>query len=253
MATSIKTDAARGIAATIAPPPSTDIYRRAFDILAGAVLAVITLPIVLVAALGSAITLRAWPFFCHERVGKDGAPFRCVKVRTLPTTVPSYINKHELADHATPAFCRFLRRQHLDELPQLYLVIIGRMSLVGPRPEMAHLHDGMHADFASLRTSVRPGCTGLWQVSKACTELIDVTPGYDRFYVENRSVRLDLWILLQTAIFMVGLGGTISLSNVPAWARRRTPTNVIDLRPVIDLRDNSTADASLQHSLTASR
>lgn len=236
-----------------------DTYRRAVDIGVSLLLAAITLPIVLVAALGSAITLRAWPFFAQDRVGKDGELFRFVKVRTLPVSVPAYIDKHELAAHAIPTFCRILRTLHLDELPQLYLVLAGRMSLVGPRPEMACLHERMPADFAADRTAVRPGCTGLWQVSESCTELIGAAPQFDRFYLAHRSLRLDLWIIYRTALKMTGLAGCVTLDHVPEWivpgARRiavaatRLPEQlVIDLDPpavVIDLRDERAAFASV--------
>src|SRR3546814_13286277 len=92
------------------------------------------------------------------------------------------------------------------------------MSLVGPRPEMAYLHDRMASQFSSLRTSVRPGCTGLWQVSEACTDLISAAPEYDQAYLAGRSLRLDVWILAQTTRKMLGLGRATTLDTPPAWA-----------------------------------
>ena len=157
--------------------------KRVFDLAVAIILLVITLPVLVLSALGSAISLRAWPFFTQERVGHSGERFRFLKVRTLPAVVPRYVDKHQLDLARVPAFCRLLRRLHLDELPQLFLVIRGRMSLVGPRPEMAHLHDGLPEDFQRLRTSVRPGCTGLWQISDSCTDLIGMSPEYDRYYL----------------------------------------------------------------------
>jgi lipopolysaccharide/colanic/teichoic acid biosynthesis glycosyltransferase len=194
-----------------------DGYRRAFDLVASLLLILLTLPVGVVMALGSAASLRAWPLFTQQRVGRDGQAFGFVKIRTLPPSVPCYLDKHRLDEHDVPAFCRFLRRSHLDELPQLLLVLIGRMSLVGPRPEMAWLHEEMPSDFASARTSVRPGCTGLWQVSDACSELIGAAPEYDRFYLQNRSVRLDLWVVARTALKMAGLGRLITLERIPTW------------------------------------
>lgn len=252
MATSIETRAARGHALVIAPRERIDSYRRMFDILVSAILAIVTIPIVLLAALGGAIALRAWPFFSQERIGKDGELFRFLKVRTLPTTVPRYTDKHDLANYEIPAFCRFLRRRHLDELPQLYLVLAGRMSLVGPRPEMAFLHERMEPGFAVLRTSVRPGCTGLWQLGESCTELITTAPEYDRFYIDNQGLRLDLWILLRSAMNMVGLGRCVTLADVPRWAQQPRPTEVTNLRGVIGLRD-SASEPSVQLPAAASR
>jgi lipopolysaccharide/colanic/teichoic acid biosynthesis glycosyltransferase len=169
------------------------------------------------ATIGSAVSLRAWPFFTQDRVGRNGQSFRLVKVRTLPVDTPGYIDKHQLDESRIPTFCRLLRRLHLDELPQLFLVLSGKMSLVGPRPEMAHLHERMYAEFADLRTSVRPGCTGLWQVSDACTDLIGQSPEYDCYYLAQRTLRLDVWVLSRTALKMAGLGGTVTLEDVPRW------------------------------------
>ncbi len=224
-----------------------DVYRRAFDILASALLLLVALPIILLAAVGSAISLRTWPFFSQGRVGRDGERFLFLTVRTLRADVPGYIDKHQLDQSLIPPFCRLLRRLHLDELPQLLLVLQGRMSLVGPRPEMGYLHNRMPRAFAELRTSVRPGCTGLWQVSVASTELLNESPEYDRFYLAHRSLRLDLWILWRTAINMLGIGHCITLDDVPEWAQRSSEA-VVHALP-----DPAAADAALSLPATAAR
>lgn len=213
-----------------------DVYRRAFDFIASAVLLLVALPVIAIAALGSALSLRATPFFVQHRVGRDGEQFRLVKVRTLPVGTPTYIDKHQIDTSRVPGFCRLLRRLHLDELPQLALVLAGRMSLVGPRPEMSYLHLDLPHDFAGLRTSVRPGCTGLWQISEACTDLIGYSPEYDRYYLAHRSLRLDVWVLLRTAAKMLGLARPITLRDVPAWVTPRPdPVEVLVLdAPVQD-------------------
>lgn len=192
--------------------------KRAADILIASVLLVVTLPVVLVSAIGSAIVLRAWPFFVQRRVGWDGRTFRFVKIRTLPTSTPAYLLKNDLELAEVPRFARALRRLHLDELPQLFLVLTGRLSLVGPRPEMTAFHERLDPTFARERTSVRPGCTGLWQIGLGCTGLLGEAPEYDRYYLRNQSLRLDLWILTRTALLMLGLSGLIGLEDVPAWA-----------------------------------
>lgn len=222
-----------------------DLYRRTFDLVVSLVLAVLTLPVLLLVVAGSAIALRTWPFFTQQRVGRDGELFTFVKVRTLPATVPAYLDKHALAEHSTPRFCELLRRLHLDELPQVYLVLVGRMSLVGPRPEMATLHEQMSPAFAAQRTAVRPGCTGLWQVSVACTELIGDTPEYDRFYLAHRSLRLDLWVLARTALQMVGLSDVVTFDDVPAWAL--TERGELD-RDLLDLTAEPSGEAQLATS-----
>jgi lipopolysaccharide/colanic/teichoic acid biosynthesis glycosyltransferase len=209
-----------------------DLYRRAFDLAASLVLVALTLPVLVLVTLTSAAALRAWPLFVQDRIGRGGKPFRFVKVRTLPVEVPVYVDKHALASYEVPAVCQVLRKLHLDELPQLALVLLGRMSLVGPRPEMAHLHEGMGA-FGAERTAVRPGCTGLWQVSESCTGLIGAAPEYDRFYLHHRSLRLDLWILFRTALKMTGIAEGVTIDGIPGWVvpagADGDPTRVIDL------------------------
>lgn len=204
-----------------------DVYRRAFDIVVSAALVLLTLPIVLIAVVGSAVELRAWPLFSQGRIGRDGERFLFLKVRTLRRDVPGYIDKRQLDPARIPPFCRLLRRLHLDELPQLLLVLLGKMSLVGPRPEMGYLHRRMPATFAKERTSVRPGCTGLWQISEASTELIHEFPHYDSFYLAHRTLRLDLWVLYRTALKMVGIGRCITLDDVPEWTLRGDAAEVL--------------------------
>jgi lipopolysaccharide/colanic/teichoic acid biosynthesis glycosyltransferase len=178
-------------------------------------LALIAIPLVIVLAMGSAIAFRAWPIFVHHRTGRFGQPFRFPKIRSLPTTAPRAADKYViLLGVQTNAFGRFLRRTHLDELPQLFLVPFGRLSLVGPRPEMPELADKYPTSFAVARTRIRPGCTGLWQISNASSGLIPENPQFDESYAANVSLRLDLWVLARS--FRVLLGAPkIDLDVVP--------------------------------------
>jgi lipopolysaccharide/colanic/teichoic acid biosynthesis glycosyltransferase len=192
--------------------------KRALDLVLASILLLVTLPIMVVAAVGSALVLRTSPFFVQRRTGLDGRPFRFLKIRTLPKSTPAYLLKDELCTDQLPAFCRGLRRLHFDELPQLLLVLAGKMSLVGPRPEMVEFHDRLDPDFAAARTSVLPGCTGLWQIGAGCTGLIGDAPEYDRFYLRHQGIRLDLWILGQTTRMMLGNGRLVHLNDIPSWA-----------------------------------
>lgn len=222
--------------------------KRVVDVVVSALLLVVTVPVVLVLAALSAVALRAWPFFVQERVGRHGRIFRFIKIRTLPPTCSSYAPKTELDTVGIPRSMRLLRATHLDELPQFWLVLTGKMSLVGPRPEMAVLHDLLASDAAAERLSVRPGITGLWQISAHCDGLICDRLEYDRLYVRFGNVRFDAWIMLKTAEKML-LGRRIHLFHVPhrvigienvAPAGRLaadTPSVVVDLteRPTITL------------------
>jgi lipopolysaccharide/colanic/teichoic acid biosynthesis glycosyltransferase len=203
--------------------------KRALDLVVGLPLALVSLPVVGVAALVSLVALRANPFFVHERVGHGGCSFRIVKVRTLPTTTGAYVDKFALEATPVPRATLLLRQLHLDELPQLWLVVRGSMSLVGPRPEMRVLHDDFDPFFAELRCRIRPGLTGLWQISPHCVGLIGQRPEYDRIYVEMRSWRLDAWIAFRTVLKILGRG-TVHLYEVPEWAFPRSSPRFRNLR-----------------------
>ena len=188
--------------------------KRTTDLVLGTMLAVLVLPTVLALAIGVAISLRTNPFFVQQRVGRGGRRIPIVKLRTLPTTAPRYASKYDLDEVHTPRFTRALRRLHLDELPQLFLVPLGYLSLVGPRPEMAFMHADADPQFAAERTQVRPGCTGLWQISEAADGLIWEAPEYDRFYLRRASAGLDVWILWRTALLVTGFGRRLSLASL---------------------------------------
>ena len=191
--------------------------KRIGELVGGAVLIVLTSPLILVGVIVSLVAYRTWPFFVQDRVGLHGRTFRLVKIRTLAPTTPPSLGKHSLEPHRPGAACRFLRAHHLDELPQLISVVGGSMSLVGPRPEMPALQVEFPPDFAGLRTETRPGLTGLWQISVALPGLISEAPGYDRHYVLHCTTRLDAWILGRTARQLVGRQPIESLAEIPRW------------------------------------
>jgi lipopolysaccharide/colanic/teichoic acid biosynthesis glycosyltransferase len=177
---------------------ATNVAKRSVDLVVAAVLLVLTLPVIIGAMLLTVVSLRTWPLFTQTRIGRNGKPFRMVKLRTLPSNFPRYAVKHELSGLRLPWISRTLRKLHLDELPQLALVVLGKMSLVGPRPEMPHLYPAFDPEFAVKRTTVRPGCTGLWQISDQCDGMIYEHPEFDDYYVSHRSLRFDLWIIARS-------------------------------------------------------
>ena len=194
------------------------MIKRLMDAVVAGTLLALCLPVLVVLLIGSAVSLRAFPIFTQTRIGLDGKPFRFLKVRTLFPSTPAYTDKYALASVPIPRFCQIVRRLHLDELPQLLLVITGRMSLVGPRPEMPSFHDAMSTDFARTRTSIRPGCTGLWQISQAKERLIAEHPEFDEYYVTHRSLRLDLWIMYRTLRQMLPTpSSAIEFADLPTW------------------------------------
>jgi len=191
--------------------------KRAFDLAAGVALSIVTAPIIALLAVGSAVSFRAWPLFVQERLGQDGRPFCFIKLRTLPTGTPADADKYTVAATTTTRWGRYLRASHLDELPQCWLVVTGRMSLVGPRPEMPALAARFDAAFMGERLAVRPGITGPWQVSTASSGLIGEAPEFDRLYLAHAGLRLDAWVLLRTAVVLVSRR-PLPLERFPGWA-----------------------------------
>ena len=138
-------------------------------------------------------------------------PTRYIEI-SLPTSAPPSASKYDLGAIAVPRFAQFLRKTHLDELPQLFLVPLGYLSLVGPRPEMPSLHHQADPAFAAERVQVRPGCTGLWQISSGVNGLIWESPQFDRFYLRNQSLALDLWVMGRTVLGFLGLAKPIQIA-----------------------------------------
>jgi lipopolysaccharide/colanic/teichoic acid biosynthesis glycosyltransferase len=197
--------------------------KRLIDVVLGAALALVTAPVVLALCVGSAISYRAWPLFTQPRLGRNGAPFTFVKIRSLPPTTPVDVDKYELEGVANTRFGRLARKRHLDELPQLWLVVTGKMSLVGPRPEMPGLSATFDPEFVEERLTVRPGCTGLWQVSTASAGLIGEATEFDLHYVRNWTLRLDLWLLMMTLRETLGGSAVKDVGQVPLWTGAGLP------------------------------
>lgn len=172
--------------------------KRVVDFSVGLALAIATLPIVVVCAVVSAVRFGAWPFFVQMREGKDGVPFRFVKIRSMSKSAPKYADREQLREVEIGRWGNFIRNRHFDELPQFWQVVFGSMSLVGPRPMILSICERMDEDFRLVRQMVRPGVTGLWQVSEAGTRLVLEATHYDERYVEWASPSLDAWIMWKT-------------------------------------------------------
>ena len=182
----------------VVAPWANSAAKRAFDLVVALPLAVLTLPLLALLLAGSAVVFRANPLFTQDRLGRGGSMFRFLKIRSLAPSVPSSIDKYALAQQPLSRWGGFIRSTHLDELPQLWLVVSGAMSLVGPRPELPEIAAGFDPEFVHRRTLVRPGVTGLWQTSQAVVGLIGEAPEFDDLYLARASARLDLRVVIQT-------------------------------------------------------
>lgn len=194
------------------------VRKRVFDVVVGSALALLALPVIGVLAVVLGVTFRAWPFFVQDRLGLGGQHFRMVKLRTLRPETGPYVLKDELPTGAASGLSCLLRRWHLDELPQLLLVPLGRLSLVGPRPKMPDGYEPVDPAYGARRVQVPQGCTGLWQIGRHSAGLPSAAPQYDLFYVANTSLRLDVWILWRTALLMLGVGAAVDMVDIPRWA-----------------------------------
>ena len=190
-----------------------DQVKRAFDMIgAGVLLALVALIIGLLALLVK-LTSRGPAFFTQVRVGKDGRLFNMIKLRTMRQNAehasgPVWASKHD--QRITP-LGQFLRLTHLDELPQLWNVLRGDMSLVGPRPERPFFVNQFRRNIPHYekRLSVRPGITGLAQVKHKYDETIDDVEkklAYDLTYIHHMGWGLELKILVWTLGTLTGRG-----------------------------------------------
>jgi exopolysaccharide biosynthesis polyprenyl glycosylphosphotransferase len=176
--------------------------KRAFDVALAATLLVLALPVMLLVALGVRITSRGRVLFRQERVGKDRRTFTIVKFRTMHADAEQGTGP-VLATHNDPRVTRlgrYLRAARLDELPQLWNVLRGDMSFVGPRPERPEFVGRFERDIPGYaeRFKVRPGLTGYAQVNGEYHTSAPTKLKYDLAYIYNRSLWLDFKILSET-------------------------------------------------------
>jgi sugar transferase (PEP-CTERM system associated) len=179
--------------------------KRAFDILSSFVLLVVLSPLMLVAAAAIKLDSRGPVLYRQERVGLGGRSFMCTKFRSMrvdaePDGVARWASKDD------PRITRiggFLRKTRIDELPQLWSVFTGEMSLVGPRPERPSFVDELKEQipFYEIRHTVKPGITGWAQVRYQYGSSLDDARRkhqFDLYYVKNNSLLLDLLVLIET-------------------------------------------------------
>ncbi len=172
------------------------------------------LPLMAVLAVIAWVDTRAWPIFTHERVGKNGRKFRVFKFRTMhrdadrllkellerdPEARREWEQTYKLKnDPRVTRYGRFLRKTSLDELPQIFNILRGEMSFVGPRPVLQEELETYYGENAKFYTQVKPGITGLWQVSGRSHVDYATRVFLDSWYVLNWSPWLDFMILLKT-------------------------------------------------------
>ena len=187
----------------------TRFTKRTFDVLVASMLLVLTAP--LLAAFALAIKLTGGPVLYRQaRVGEGGRRFTMYKLRTMTSDAErdGAAFAHEEDPRVTRFGC-FLRRSHIDELPQLWNVLKGEMSVVGPRPERPEFIEMIEAavPFWNRRLLVKPGITGWAQVrcgyASDCEDM-ETKLSYDLWYLRNRSLIVDLAVCMLTVVALAG-------------------------------------------------
>jgi len=191
--------------------PPYEVTKRAFDLAFGLGLLVVATPVILIAAAAIRLESKGSPFFVQTRLGKNGRPFRIVKLRGMfkdaRVRFPSYYDYstkrdldfcfHHEDDPRVTRAGNFIRKTSIDELPNLWNVVLGDISLVGPRPEIPEVM-ALYGSYRDEYLSVKPGvtclskCTGRDRLTKR------ETVEYDLDYIRRRGFRLDLQILWRT-------------------------------------------------------
>ena len=212
--------------------------KRVLDVLIASVLLVVTLPILAVAAVAVKLVDRGPVLFRQTRIGLGRTRFTLLKLRTMVPDAEARLtdvhadNQREGGplfkldrDPRRTRVGGFLERTSIDELPQLWNVLRGEMSLVGPRPALPH-EVAQFDDELLDRLLVLPGITGLWQVEGRDHDAFDVYRRLDLFYVENWSLGLDLAIMFSTAVAVAGR----VLRSVFGWGPEETVLTLPDTR-----------------------
>jgi undecaprenyl-phosphate galactose phosphotransferase len=193
--------------------------KRGFDIIFSALILVLTLPILAVVAIAIRLSSKGSVVYAHERIGRGGRPFSCYKFRTMHKNADNVLQEHLNAcpslreeweqnhklknDPRVTPIGKFLRKLSLDEFPQFWNVIIGDMSIVGPRPMVREEIENKIGSKAAKILSVRPGLTGIWQTSGRSNTSYVKRVQLDELYVEHRSLWLDMKLICKTVPSMI--------------------------------------------------
>ncbi len=197
--------------------PRNQTAKRALDLIVGGLALLVLLPVLLAAAL-AVLLIDGWPvFFQQARPGLGGRRIAVPKIRTMRRDADKQLEEHLATSPSLrtewetryklredprliPGVGRLFRRFSIDELPQLWTVLTGGMSLVGPRPFPDYHLDQFTPEFRELRQRVRPGITGLWQITLRSEGSTDDQEALDTYYIRNWSVWFDLYVLARTVL-----------------------------------------------------
>jgi lipopolysaccharide/colanic/teichoic acid biosynthesis glycosyltransferase len=193
------------------------MIRRAIDILAAGTVLLLAAPLLALAALAIKLTSRGPVIYRQRRVGRDGAEFDVLKLRTMVVGA-EHVGAGLWVDEDDPRITRagaILRRTSLDELPNLWNVLRGEMSLIGPRPTVPE-QVAVYTERQRGRLQIRPGITGWAQVNGRAALPWGQRIELDLYYIEHRSLALDLRILARTVPLLLH-GGDLYRGETGGW------------------------------------
>jgi len=177
------------------------VAKRLIDLICSGILIVLCAPVCALLALTIRMESKGPVFFRQTRIGQNGTPFEILKFRSMKVDAPKYARSpDEQTDSRITRVGRILRKTSLDEVPQLINVLKGEMSLVGPRPEMPFI-TAEYGPWEATRLTVPQGITGLWQLSADRQFAIHQSIEYDLYYIQNRTVLMDIAILVHTLVY----------------------------------------------------
>lgn len=194
----------------ITEKPVYDFIKRLFDIICSLLALIILSPVFIVLAVSVKATSKGPVFFAHKRVGKNGKPLKIYKFRSMVTNAEDLIKQFTPEQKAeyeknfklendprVTKIGKFMRKTSLDELPQLFNILKGDISVVGPRPVM-EIETEIYGNYRDMLLSVKPGLTGFWAANgRSCTTYTR-RRAMEICYIRNRSLCFDLKIILKT-------------------------------------------------------
>ncbi|XOK62783.1 sugar transferase [Paenibacillus elgii] len=187
---------------------SSDVYvkyvKTTIDLILSIALILFLLPVLIIVAILIKLESEGPVVFKQHRIGKGGKPFVIYKFRSMYTHVAREGRSPENdQDPRITKVGRFIRKTSLDELPQLFNILKGDMSFIGPRPEQKSIVEQYYTDTENGRFSVKPGITGLWQISEDRKKPIHENLHHDLYYIKRASFWLDIKIIFGTLRVMI--------------------------------------------------
>ena len=177
-------------------------FKPAIDMGLSIFLAILSFPVILILCVVVCLDTPGFPIFRHRRVGKNKKLFHVFKLRTMyKDAVGSFSTKQN--DKRITKFGKFLRRYSLDELPQIWNIILGQMSFIGPRPSSSLEKERYSKEEWDKRHLLKPGITGLAQSTKRSNCTIEERIAFDLEYINNCSLSLDIKILWKTILIVI--------------------------------------------------